>query len=139
MILFTYSVFCPVSGSPRELILRLATQRSAAVGDDWNHFTLQENNTWELQYNYRVRCDPDYYGPGCSELWRPRDDQFGHYTCTENGTKQCLDGWTGQFCDQGKIVGPFCMFTSLFHVSTGPYMSVWDQDVSRKALLGPGT
>ncbi len=92
------------------MILRLAVQRSATVVDDWNNFTLQESDKWELKYRYRVKCNEDYYGPGCSELCRPRDDQFGHYICLENGTKQCLDGWQGDYCDQGKLLQLFILY-----------------------------
>lgn len=88
------------SGSPRQLISRLATQRSLTVGDSWTYYS-HRTNTSELRMNYRVKCDQDYYGSGCTELCKARDDKFGHYRCNENGSKVCLDGWTGAYCDQG--------------------------------------
>lgn len=96
----------PSAGSPRELISRLAVQRSAAAGTDWYN---SKNTTryHELRYSYRFVCDENYYGPSCEELCRPRDDQFGHSYCSENGTKVCLDGWEGEYCDKA-ICMPGC-------------------------------
>jgi Golgi apparatus protein 1 len=56
-----------------------------------------------LNYSYRVKCDEHYYGDGCANLCRPRDDKFGHYTCSEpSGDKVCLPGWSGEYCSKGK-------------------------------------
>ncbi|KAL3872719.1 hypothetical protein ACJMK2_035925 [Sinanodonta woodiana] len=96
----------PQSGSPRELISRLAAQRSAQAGTDWLYYIHATEYT-QLEYSYRIVCDENYYGPSCSIFCRPRDDQFGHYTCSENGTKICMGGWTGQYCDQA-ICLPGC-------------------------------
>lgn len=92
-----------LSGSPRELIFRLAAQRELQVGSDWKNFKqVQTTSRSELDYQYRVTCDKDYYGPGCSILCRPRDDQFGHYNCSPQGAMVCMQGWKGDYCDQGK-------------------------------------
>nr|AKP06498.1 transmembrane protein delta [Platynereis dumerilii] len=96
----------PTQDSPRELITRLATQKSLNVGDPWENYTHHTNSS-ELRMKYRVRCETDYYGRGCTELCRSRDDRFGHYTCSRNGSKVCLDGWTGSYCDQA-ICLPGC-------------------------------
>lgn len=32
---------------------------------------------------------------------RPRDDNFGHYTCDHEGDKVCLPGWNGVNCETG--------------------------------------
>lgn len=88
-------------GSPRELISRLAVQRSVEVTEQWSNF-IQKAEYTNLTYSYRMVCDDNYYGPSCSVMCEPRTDQFGHYTCTSNGTIVCLDGWTGNYCDQGK-------------------------------------
>ena len=90
-----------LSGSPREQIMRLAVQKSIAAGSSWQHLTHQTQYT-TLEYSYRVVCDEHYYGTGCTNYCRPRDDQFGHYTCDNNGTKICLDGWKGPYCADGK-------------------------------------
>ncbi|KAL4230157.1 Delta-like protein 4 [Mactra antiquata] len=75
--------------------------------------TLVPSNVWsidttitpttEQQVRYRLVCDVHYFGTGCDVYCRPRDDQFGHFKCSENGTKICDHGWTGTFCDR-----PFC-------------------------------
>ncbi|KAL5008933.1 hypothetical protein ScPMuIL_014514 [Solemya velum] len=96
----------PSQGSPRELISRLAVQRSVEVGEQWSNF-IHKSKYSNLTYSYRMVCDENYYGPSCSILCQPREDQFGHYTCTSNGTKVCLDGWTGNYCDQAQC-SPGC-------------------------------
>ena len=105
-ILFSLVIMCILFffvDSPRVLISQLKTQRSVEVGQEWKHFNYPEDASGSvLSYSYRVVCDPYYYGSQCSDMCKPRDDKFGHYTCRENGTKSCLDGWGGQFCDKGK-------------------------------------
>lgn len=102
-----YNFLCPFSrsfvlilGSTRELIYRLQKQRSVEVGSSWKQFTRTEN-TMTLEYAYKVECGENYYGPGCVNYCRPRDDSFGHYVCDENGEKVCMQGWKGDYCDQG--------------------------------------
>ncbi|XP_060552449.1 delta-like protein B [Ruditapes philippinarum] len=89
----------PETGSPRERISRLAVQRELRVGPEWSNFIHKTNQT-ELEYKYRVQCSSDYYDAGCSTLCRPRDDHFGHYTCADDGSKVCMAGWKGAYCDQ---------------------------------------
>lgn len=90
-----------LAGSPRELISRLAVQRSASAGADWYNSRYATRST-ELWYSYRFVCEDNYYGARCEDLCRPRDDQFGHYYCSDNGTKICKDGWQGEYCDRGE-------------------------------------
>ncbi|XP_076464788.1 uncharacterized protein LOC143296643 [Babylonia areolata] len=113
----------PTEGSSRELIQRLAVQSSASAGRDWynsNYTTtstssasasssgLSSTTTQQLLYSYRFVCDPTYYGAACTVLCRARDDHFGHYYCdSSNGTKVCLDGWSGEYCDEA-ICLPGC-------------------------------
>ncbi|GAB6031699.1 hypothetical protein CHUAL_009451 [Chamberlinius hualienensis] len=88
------------------LITRLATQRVLEVGNNWtsdNH----GNNRTTLRYAYRVTCDDNYYGSGCTELCRPRDDKFGHFRCSDKGEIVCLPGWKGEYCDKA-ICAPGC-------------------------------
>ena len=94
------------AGSERELITRLAKQESLLVGKPWKEFIHSTEHT-TLEYSYRVMCDEYYYGPECIDLCKPRDDQFGHYTCDENGNKVCNQGWTGEYCDQGNYIGVY--------------------------------
>lgn len=49
----------------------------------------------------RVKCSENYYNTTCTEFCRPRNDNFGHYTCGERGNKVCLSGWKGEICDKG--------------------------------------
>lgn len=55
-----------------------------------------------MQYDFRVTCEEHYYGKGCGSLCRPRDDQFGHYQCSELGDRVCLAGWQGDYCTKRK-------------------------------------
>lgn len=83
------------------LVNRLATRRRLAIGEDWSqdvHFGEQS----ELRYSYHVFCDEYYFGDGCAEYCRPRDDTLGHYTCDEEGNRICLEGWKGNYCSERK-------------------------------------
>ena len=87
----------------------MATQQELDAGSDWTHGVHQELNT-KLEYEYRIMCSNHYYGNDCDTLCRPRNDQFGHYTCDNNGNKICLDGWqkdpnnseAGDYCTKRK-------------------------------------
>lgn len=90
------------------LISRMATQQKLDAGSTWTQGVQQETST-RLEYEYRMVCSAHYYGKDCDTLCRPRDDQFGHYTCDSNGNKICLDGWQkdpnneeGDYCTKGK-------------------------------------
>jgi len=82
----------------------MAIQQYLDVGDDWKDrkWTGNEGGV-TLGYDYRVLCLPDYYGDACDKLCRPRDDKFGHYTCSDQGDIVCLPGWKGDFCEKGKF------------------------------------
>lgn len=83
------------------LITRLTTQRWLDIGANW---TQDEHRTPHslMRYEFRVVCDAHYYGSGCTNLCRPRDDNFGHYTCSPTGSRLCLPGWHGDYCTNGK-------------------------------------
>ncbi|XP_030374213.1 neurogenic locus protein delta [Scaptodrosophila lebanonensis] len=83
------------------LIQRLSVQQVLEVSSEWKTNKSESQYTW-LEYDFRVTCDPHYYGAGCANLCRPRDDQFGHYTCSETGEIICLTGWQGSYCDKAK-------------------------------------
>ncbi|XP_014254635.1 neurogenic locus protein delta [Cimex lectularius] len=91
-----------LSGNKR-LITRLTTQRWLDVGSDWT----PGGTEGALRFEYRVTCEPHYYGTGCAVLCRPRDDNFGHYTCSENGSRICTEGWDGEYCTTPKCL-PGC-------------------------------
>ena len=46
-----------------------------------------------MEYEYRMVCSEHYFGRDCDTLCRPRDDQFGHYECDDEGRKVCRPGW----------------------------------------------
>lgn len=75
-------------------------QRTLKVGLDWTEDKVSTNQS-SVKVMYRVYCATNYYGPNCGNLCRPRDDTFGHYTCKEDGQKQCKSGWTGNYCQEG--------------------------------------
>ena len=96
----------------------MATQQELDAGNTWTHGVHQEAHT-RLEYEYRMLCSAHYYGKDCDTLCRPRDDQFGHYTCDANGDKICLDGWQkdsenaeGDYCTKGRHTYIFCSFTT---------------------------
>ncbi|KAG8001740.1 Delta-like protein B [Nibea albiflora] len=83
------------------LISRLATRRRLTVGEEWSkdvHF----GNQSELHYSYHVMCNEHYHGESCSAYCRPRNDTFGHYTCNDEGKRQCQEGWSGEYCSDRK-------------------------------------
>lgn len=83
------------------LISRLSVQRVLDVKSEWTEDSHELQYT-SIQYDYRVTCDSHYYGQGCANLCRPRDDQFGHYTCSSTGSIVCLSGWQGDYCTKRK-------------------------------------
>ncbi|KAM5163712.1 delta-like protein 1 [Mantella aurantiaca] len=89
--------------NPERLISRLATQRHLTVGEEWSQ-DLHSSGRTELKYSYRFVCDEHYYGEGCTDYCRPRDDAFGHFSCGEKGEKVCNPGWKGQYCTE-----PICL------------------------------
>ncbi|XP_018330365.1 neurogenic locus protein delta [Agrilus planipennis] len=79
------------------LVTTLIRQRYLQVSDEWT----EDNHTSKystLRIEYRVTCEPYYYGKGCETVCRPRDDSFGHFTCSPTGERVCLSGWTGDYC-----------------------------------------
>lgn len=89
---------------PDTLIARMTKQSVADVGGPW----IEEEQRWggagsaHLKLSYRVTCAAHYYGAGCEVLCRPRDDAFGHYTCSPSGGIVCKAGWTGDYCSKRK-------------------------------------
>lgn len=87
--------------SEKVLITRLTTQKWLDVGPEW---TVDEHKSAhsQMEYEYRVTCVAHYYGKGCENLCRPRDDNFGHYSCSPTGERVCLSGWKGDYCNTRK-------------------------------------
>jgi hypothetical protein len=88
------------------LVMQMATQRWMNSWNAWKADSYSDTDgLHSLNYSYPVKCDEHYYGDGCANLCRPRDDKFGHYTCSEpNGDKVCLPGWSGEYCSKGKQI-----------------------------------
>lgn len=96
-----FTTFFTPADNQNNLVSRLATRRRLAIGEDWSqdvHFGEQS----ELRYSYHVFCDEYYFGDGCADYCRPRDDTLGHYTCDEEGNRICLEGWKGNYCSERK-------------------------------------
>lgn len=97
------------SRSDDTLIARMTKQSFADVGGPW----IEEEQRWgglagtHLKLAYRVTCAAHYYGAGCEVLCRPRDDAFGHYTCSPAGEIVCRPGWTGDYCSKPRCL-PGC-------------------------------
>lgn len=89
------------------------------VGTDWSQHTQMEKQT-ELRYSYRFICNESYYGESCSKKCTPRDDRFGHYTCTRDGQLSCLPGWKGKYCEERKLSTKYLPL-----LTTGRLSAVW--------------
>ncbi|XP_072350345.1 protein jagged-2b isoform X1 [Scyliorhinus torazame] len=80
-----------------QLIERAAHTGMINPGAQW--MTMQHNGpVAHFDYSIRVMCEEYYYGTGCNQLCRPRDDIFGHFVCDQNGNKLCMEGWMGNDC-----------------------------------------
>lgn len=88
---------------PDVLISRSSIQRVLAVSSEWTE-EQSESVQSTVQYAFRVTCDAQYYGDRCANLCRPREDGFGHYTCSATGERICLSGWEGDYCDKRKFL-----------------------------------
>ncbi|CAD6995801.1 unnamed protein product [Ceratitis capitata] len=107
------------------LIQRLSLQQVLEVSPEWKTNKSEAQYTW-LEYDFRVTCDPHYYGAGCANLCRPRDDPFGHYTCSDGGEIICLTGWQGDYCDKEAAIVASSTTTvqpSLYALRIQPFVS----------------
>ncbi|XP_022915301.1 neurogenic locus protein delta [Onthophagus taurus] len=80
-----------------DVLLRLATQTWLEVGQKWTSHE-DTSDGYSLKVEFRVTCNVNYFGKGCENLCRPRDDNFGHFTCSSTGERVCLAGWQGDYC-----------------------------------------
>lgn len=81
--------------------MRLTTQKWLDVGPKWTVDVYRSAHS-QMEYEYRVMCSAHYYGKGCENVCRPRDDNFGHFSCSPTGERVCLSGWKGYYCDIGE-------------------------------------
>jgi hypothetical protein len=96
--------FCLVSPktTTRSLITRLAMSRYLKVDNKWTQKSAHNNQT-TLNYSYRVTCQENYFGEYCGALCKPRDDKYGHFSCSPDGEKLCYPGWHGNYCEKGRF------------------------------------
>ena len=94
------------AGNSKTLIARVTTQRWLDVGAGWTPAEHQTPNA-ALLYEFRVTCDAHYFGAGCANFCRSRDDAFGHYTCSAAGKPVCNEGWQGDYCTK-PVCAPGC-------------------------------
>ena len=53
-----------------------------------------DNRNVQLRVSFRVECWENHYGDDCSTFCEPRDDDMnGHYSCKNNGSLECLEGF----------------------------------------------
>ena len=106
----------------KELIGQDLQQSILHPDAEWHNIT--SNGAYvTIRYRIRIRCDLNYYNTTCTKFCKPRDDQFGHYTCDANGDKICKAGWMGApNCEQGnsqhssliQCISLFLFFLSFF-------------------------
>jgi len=77
-------------GSNTTLLHRIIQSESLHSGPEWVFGHDVQN---KLKYDFRLVCADEYYGTDCDILCKPRNDNFGHYTCGDQGEKVCLPGW----------------------------------------------
>ncbi|XP_020604234.1 delta-like protein 1 isoform X2 [Orbicella faveolata] len=87
------------------LIEQVVVKRQSLLpGPHW-HNVSHVGEVANITFSYRVICQQNYYGDTCSKICIPRDDQLGHHTCDSNGTRVCLPGWRGNYCDKAICEG----------------------------------
>lgn len=90
----------------KQLIIKHSMHGWLGVKNEWTN-EQHKTDAASLTYSYRVTCQPNYYGEQCNILCRPRDDIYGHYTCSQQGSVMCLPGWQGSYCME-PICSPGC-------------------------------
>ncbi|XP_055335350.1 protein jagged-2-like [Paramacrobiotus metropolitanus] len=74
--------------------------------DDWRVF-VHSGKKAVIRYRLRIVCDEFYGSETCNTFCKARNDFFGHWFCSPDAEKVCLDGWTGSNCDKA-ICAPGC-------------------------------
>ena len=46
-----------------------------------------------LRVGFQLNCTGGYFGPNCTNVCYPRDDEQGHYTCDREGNIVCMSGF----------------------------------------------
>jgi hypothetical protein len=112
------------------LIARFSIQGELSVSDNWTQYASNNKQApKEIEFEYRVTCDSNYYGAGCETLCRERDDNFGHYACSATGQRMCLSGWQGDYCSKRKSITSHEGSLSLFCINT---LTAWGWDSAER-------
>ena len=53
-----------------------------------------EHGTAQIIVQMFYRCAINFYGSSCATYCQERDNDRGHYSCTSDGSRQCLNGYT---------------------------------------------
>jgi len=114
-----YFYFSAGTTNGSALITRITDQRFLKLSDGWvqqEYVGSTGGVRSRLVYEHRVRCEDNYHGDGCAKFCRPRDDNFGHYLCSDDGDMICMPGWTGSYCSKGVYLLLYCI---CFDISYG--------------------
>lgn len=98
--------FYSIGRAGDQLIARYYLQQvNFAVNKPWTRRSMNTSGSapTRLQISSRALCDANYYGSKCEIFCQARDDQWGHFTCGPDGSKICLPGWQGNYCQEGKL------------------------------------
>jgi len=89
--------------SPRQLVVGHVISTVIESRTNWTKAHYNNSDVGVLlEYAFRVDCDVNYYGAGCSVYCLSRNDSHGHWTCApDTGRRLCLPGWQGKFCVAG--------------------------------------
>jgi len=59
----------------------------------------------QLTFQFKVTCGNNFYGRNCATRCVGQNSVAnGFYTCSSEGERVCLAGWTGPACNKGKLV-----------------------------------
>ena len=86
----------PVPGVVEDVHITIPLSLTSSFSDRIVDKGQNENTNFYFYYAYNVGCADNYYynGYNCSVYCKPRDDEGGHYTCSEEGMKLCRGGYT---------------------------------------------
>ena len=54
----------------------------------------------DVIFHARVKCDPNYYQDKCQVHCEEHSDSNLNWRCLSDGTRQCVEGWKGELCDE---------------------------------------
>lgn len=78
------------------LIVRFAANKAIKPNQDggkWHELSLEQDGM-SLTFDFRVRCNRQYFGENCTEYCSAAAFP-GRFTCSSTGQKVCRKGWTG--------------------------------------------